>query len=69
MNVPSKIKYLYTRPASFVVLNVLKVARTVIFGGLASSDIAEEVIRRAKEVGTMCSVIYPLPKQELQHQG
>ncbi|KAI3843167.1 hypothetical protein MKX03_026957 [Papaver bracteatum] len=43
-----------------------RVARTVIFGGLASADIAEEVIRHAKEVGDVCSIIYPLPKQELE---
>ncbi|XP_026393621.1 RNA-binding protein 28-like isoform X2 [Papaver somniferum] len=43
-----------------------RVARTVIFGGIASADIAEEVIRRAKEVGDWCSVTYPLPKQELE---
>ncbi|KAJ4827479.1 hypothetical protein Tsubulata_006825 [Turnera subulata] len=46
-----------------------KVARTVIFGGLLNDAMAEEVHRRAKGVGTVCSVTYPLPKEELQRHG
>ncbi|OVA08715.1 RNA recognition motif domain [Macleaya cordata] len=46
-----------------------KVARTVVFGGLISADMAEEVHRRAKEVGTVCSVTYPLPKKDLEVHG
>ncbi|KAF9611800.1 hypothetical protein IFM89_035785 [Coptis chinensis] len=43
-----------------------KVARTVVFGGLLNTDMAEEVLRRAKEVGTVCSITYTLPKEELE---
>ncbi|RZC53216.1 hypothetical protein C5167_012071 [Papaver somniferum] len=46
-----------------------RVARTVIFGGLTNADIAEEVISRAKEVGNVCSVMYPLPEQKLEHHA
>ncbi|KAF5205532.1 RNA-binding (RRM/RBD/RNP motifs) family protein [Thalictrum thalictroides] len=42
-----------------------RVARTVVFGGLLNSDMAEEVLRRAKEVGCVCSITFPLPKEEL----
>ncbi|KFK32898.1 hypothetical protein AALP_AA6G302400 [Arabis alpina] len=46
-----------------------RVARTVIFGGLVNTEMTEEVHRRVKEIGTVCSVRYPLPKEELQQNG
>ncbi|KAH0865894.1 hypothetical protein HID58_083105 [Brassica napus] len=46
-----------------------RVARTVIFGGLVNTEMAEAVHSRVKKIGTVCSVRYPLPKEELQQNG
>ncbi|KAK9108925.1 hypothetical protein Sjap_016985 [Stephania japonica] len=46
-----------------------RVARTVICGGLVNADMAEEVSKCCKEAGTVCSVTYPLPKEELDLNG
>ncbi|KAJ6692740.1 RNA-BINDING MOTIF PROTEIN Y CHROMOSOME FAMILY 1 MEMBER C-RELATED [Salix purpurea] len=46
-----------------------RIARTVIFGGLLNDAMAENVHQRAKETGTVCSVTYPLPKEELKKHG
>ncbi|ESW05803.1 hypothetical protein PHAVU_011G210900 [Phaseolus vulgaris] len=46
-----------------------RVARTVIFGGLIDSDMAEEVHNQAREIGTVCSVNYPLSRKDLDQHG
>ncbi|KAE8667398.1 Alpha/beta-Hydrolases superfamily protein [Hibiscus syriacus] len=46
-----------------------RVARTVIFGGLHNAEMVEDVHRHAKEIGTVCSVTYPVPIEELEQHG
>ncbi|GAV72115.1 RRM_1 domain-containing protein/RRM_6 domain-containing protein [Cephalotus follicularis] len=46
-----------------------RVARTVVFGCLLNTDMAEAVHRCAREVGTVCSVTYPLPKEDIARHG
>ncbi|KAJ7978318.1 RNA-binding protein 28 [Quillaja saponaria] len=46
-----------------------RVARTVIIGGLINADMAEDVHRQARDLGTTCSVRYPLPREELERHG
>lgn len=46
-----------------------RVARTVIFGGLINSDMAEEVHGKAREIGTVCSIKYPLSRKDLEQHG
>ena len=40
-----------------------------MLGGLLNSEMAEEVFRKAREVGKICSITYPLPKEEFQSHG
>lgn len=51
------------------VLMSKRVARTFILGGLLNADMAEDVHRCARECGTVCSITYPLPKEELEYHG
>ncbi|KAM3220307.1 RNA-binding protein 28 [Capsicum annuum] len=46
-----------------------RVARTVIIGGIVNADMAKEVHQLAAECGTICSVTYPLPKEEIENHG
>ncbi|KAJ0048767.1 hypothetical protein Pint_16534 [Pistacia integerrima] len=46
-----------------------RVARTVIFGGILNTDMVEVVHRLARSVDVVCSITYPLPKEELEQNG
>lgn len=54
---------------SFLYFSFDRVARTVIFGGLINSDMAEEVHCQAREIGTVCSINYPLSRKDLEQHG
>nr|GEW22314.1 RNA-binding protein 28 [Tanacetum cinerariifolium] len=46
-----------------------RVARTVVVGNLLNTKIAEDAHRLARECGSVSSITYPLPKEELTHHG
>ncbi|KAJ8572242.1 hypothetical protein K7X08_008753 [Anisodus acutangulus] len=46
-----------------------RVARTVIIGGIVNADMAKEAHQLAAKCGTICSVTYPLPKEEIENHG
>lgn len=46
-----------------------RIARTVVFGGLLNADMAEDVHRQARDVGDICSIVYPLPRKEVEQHG
>uniref|UniRef100_A0A1D1YCC0 RNA-binding protein 28 n=2 Tax=Anthurium amnicola TaxID=1678845 RepID=A0A1D1YCC0_9ARAE len=46
-----------------------RVARTVIFGNLLNSDMADEVFHRAREIGNVRLIQYPLRKEDLELHG
>ncbi|KAD3066497.1 hypothetical protein E3N88_34377 [Mikania micrantha] len=46
-----------------------RVARTVVIGGLLNDDMAEDVHSHARECGSVSSITYPLPKEEITRHG
>ncbi|KAK4340373.1 hypothetical protein RND71_041835 [Anisodus tanguticus] len=46
-----------------------RVARTVIIGGIIHASMAKEAHQLAAKCGTICSVTYPLPKEEIENHG
>lgn len=46
-----------------------RVARTVIIGGIVNANMAKEAHQLAAECGTICSITYPLPKEEIENHG
>ncbi|XP_051132705.1 uncharacterized protein LOC127252535 isoform X2 [Andrographis paniculata] len=46
-----------------------RVAKTVILGGLVNANMAGEINFKAREFGTVCSFVYPLPEEELKRHG
>ncbi|CAN4107509.1 unnamed protein product [Withania somnifera] len=46
-----------------------RVARTVIVGGIVHENMAKEAHQLAAECGIVCSVTYPLPKEEIENHG
>ncbi|PWA81953.1 RNA-binding (RRM/RBD/RNP motifs) family protein [Artemisia annua] len=46
-----------------------RVARTVVVGNLLNTKIAEDAHHLARECGSVSTITYPLPKEELTHHG
>ncbi|KGN43176.2 RNA-binding protein 28 [Cucumis sativus] len=46
-----------------------RIARTVVIGGLLDGDMAEDVHRQVRDVGGVCSIVYPLPRKEVEQHG
>ncbi|KAL8238220.1 hypothetical protein R6Q59_019301 [Mikania micrantha] len=46
-----------------------RVARTVVIGGLLNDDMAEDVHSHARECGSVSSITYPLPKEDITRHG
>ncbi|TYK22338.1 RNA-binding protein 28 [Cucumis melo var. makuwa] len=46
-----------------------RIARTVVIGGLLDGDMAEDVHRQVRDAGGVCSIVYPLPRKEVEQHG
>ncbi|KAK9672800.1 hypothetical protein RND81_12G125600 [Saponaria officinalis] len=66
---PKKAKKLKVKAGEGKSSEKQRVARTVVIGGLLNPDMAEEVLCCAKKIDGVCSVTYPLPKEELSQHG